>query len=163
MWYVIYTKPHKSDYVEMNLSHLGIEVYNPKYQTKRIIRRRPQVVTKQLFPNYMFARFSLAENYRKVKYARGVVKIVGNSDTPIPVDNEIIETIKSYQNGGYVVINKPEFKVGEKVEIHNGPFAGFKGIFEREMKDRERVMILLDAISYSARVEVHRESVRRAE
>lgn len=162
LWYAIYTKPHKADYVEMNLSHAGIEVYNPKYRIKKLVRRRPQVLTKQLFPNYLFARFSLDENYRNVKYAKGVVRIVGNSDTPIPVDDEIIETIRSHEDEGYIVIKPPEFRAGERVEIHDGPLAGFTGIFERELKDSERVMILLEAISYSARVEIPKELIKRA-
>ena len=162
LWYAIYTKPHKADYVEMNLNRIGIEVYNPKYRAKKLIRGRPQVVKKQLFPNYIFGRFSLDESYRNVKYARGVVRIVGNSDTPIPVDDEIIETIRSHEDEGYIVIKPPEFRAGERVEIHDGPLAGLRGIFERELRDCERVMILLNAVSYSARVEIDRGLLRRA-
>lgn len=162
LWYAIYIKPHKAEYAEMNLKGLGIEVYNPKYRKKTWRQGKPQFLLRQLFPNYIFARFSLNDNYRNVKYAKGVVRIIGNGDIPIPVDDGIIETIRSHQDGEYVVIKPSEFKEGEKVEIHDGPFAGFRGIFERELKDSERVIILLDAISFSARVEIQKELITRA-
>ena len=48
-------------------------------------------------------------------------------------------------------------------EIEDGPLRGLQGIFEREMGDRERVVILLETLAQGARVEVRREQLERCE
>ncbi len=72
LWYCIYTKPNKADYAGISLNGMGIEVYNPKYRKKSRINGRVKVIERQLFPNYIFARFFLDTHYRNVKYARGM-------------------------------------------------------------------------------------------
>ncbi|MCX7915619.1 MAG: hypothetical protein N3A53_04880 [Verrucomicrobiae bacterium] len=50
---------------------------------------------------------------------------------------------------------------GEVVEIQAGPLQGLQGIFERELSDKERVVILLDTLARGARVEIARELIER--
>jgi transcription antitermination factor NusG len=45
--------------------------------------------------------------------------------------------------------------------VKDGPLKNFAGIFEREMKDTDRVRILLEAVSYQAHVEIGRDMVKR--
>jgi transcription antitermination factor NusG len=68
--------------------------------------------------------------------------------------DEVIGTIKEGMEDGNIVVIRPQrFEGGERVFIREGPFKDFYGIFEREIKGHERVMILLDSISYKLEID----------
>ena len=159
-WYAIYVKPKQEDKVEETLARASIEVFNPKLRRKRLIRGKYEPVIRPFFPNYIFAKFDSSTQYHMIKYTRGVRGIVGNLGSPWPVSEEIINIIKSRINEeGFIVIT-PDIKIGDKVEITEGLFRGFIGIFEREMKDSDRIIVLLNTIEYQARVEIEKELLR---
>jgi len=155
MWYVIYTKPGKEDTVAGSLHGIGLNVLNPKYRTKKYKRNKLVDVIEPLFPCYMFARFDKEKYAHLITYTRGVRYIVGKQH-PIVVRDEIIDAIRESMEEGDVVVIKPErFESGERVIIREGPFRNFYGIFEREIKGNERVMILLETIHYKIELDRH--------
>lgn len=160
-WYAIYTKPKQEDKVEENLARASIEVFNPKLRRKRLVRGRYEHIIRPFFPNYLFARFDAASQYHMIKYTRGVSGILGNAGSPWPVSEEIINIVKSRMNEEGLIIISPEITIGDKVEITEGPFTGFIGIFEREMKDKDRIIVLLNTIEYQARVEIEKELLKK--
>ncbi|MEW6408746.1 MAG: transcription termination/antitermination NusG family protein [Nitrospirota bacterium] len=160
-WFVLYTKPRLEDFVTERLKRIELEVLNPKLKRRKTIRGRLQEVIEPLFPCYIFANLDIDLHYRLVKYTRGVKRFVGNEGSPAPVGNEIIDAIKSRIKEGYVTIQPPSFKPGEEVLIKEGPFKDFIGIFERDMKAKDRVIILLNAVSYQARVTIEKEFLVR--
>jgi len=160
-WYVIYTKPKHEDRVEESLARASVEVFNPKLRRKRLIRGKYERVSRPLFPNYIFAKFDPSRQYHMIKYTRGVSGIVGNPGSPWPVSEDIIDIIKSRINEEGLIVISPDIKVGDKVEITEGPFRGFIGIFEREMKDSERIIVLLNTIEYQASIDIQKELLRK--
>ncbi len=149
-WYAVNTKPRHEALAEKMISQLGVDVFYPKINEK-----------KGLFPGYLFARYNPMEHYKKIRYTRGVRDIVSYGYTPVPVDDEIINAIKLRMESGFVHIAKDLFKKGERVVIREGLFKDFEGIFE-DVKDSERIIILLNLISYQARIVVEAEKVGRA-
>ena len=94
LWYVIQTKPGDERRVEIHLLNQEIDPFLPfleahQYQGGKIIKR-----VKPLFPNYLFARLDLGLHYYKVKWTRGVSKILGNGDGPIPVSEKVVQEIR---------------------------------------------------------------------
>jgi hypothetical protein len=77
------------------------------------------------------------------------------------VDDEIIEFLQARTNSDGLVRLGEDLKPGDKVVMNNGMLDNFVGIFEREMNDSERVMILLETINYQGHVIVERSSLRR--
>lgn len=151
-WYTVYTKPRNEDTVASRLQDAGIKVINPKLRSKQYRHYRLIEVIEPLFPCYLFARFDRDRYFHLVTYTRGVRYIVGKNN-PVVVPDEIISTIReSMEEDNIVVIKPPRFEKGEKVLIRDGPFKDFYGIFERETRGTERVMIFLDTIHY--RVEI---------
>jgi transcriptional antiterminator RfaH len=147
-WHAIYTKPGKEDSVTFRLQGVGIDVLNPKLKSKRYKRNKFIEVIEPLFPCYLFASFEKEKYSHLITYTRGVRYIVGKSN-PIIVHDEIIATIKEGMEDGNIVVIKPgRFQKGDKVLIKEGPFKDFYGIFERETKGTERVVILLEMIHY---------------
>ena len=158
-WYAISTKPHREYVAEANIHRLGVETFCPQIKQDRIIRRKMQSTIAPLFPGYLFAQFSIDQQYRAIGYARGVRRVVAFGSEPAIVDESLIEAIKCRLQEGYIVITGPQLLPGQTVRIENGPLQGFQGIFEREIPGHQRAVILLKALSYQARVVIDLQSV----
>jgi transcription antitermination factor NusG len=156
-WFAINTKPHREDAAAMNIARLGVEVLMPRIISTRFVLGTPRSIKGPLFPCYLFARFSPIEFLHAIRYARGVRKVVGAGDVPLPVDGGIISSIRSrLDEKGFIDLSPRRIAVGEEVSIQNGFLHGFRGIFERELSGQKRVVILLQSIEYQARVFVDR-------
>ncbi|MEW6118027.1 MAG: transcription termination/antitermination NusG family protein [Nitrospirota bacterium] len=162
-WYAVYTKQRQEERVEENLSRASLEVFSPKLKRKKLIRGTYEQVVQPLFPCYIFVRFDMDKHYHMIKYTRGVRGIIGNPGSPWPVGEDIIGIIRSRMNEEGLIVIKPDIRLGDSVEITEGPLKGFIGIFEKEMNDRDRVIVLLNTIEYQARVEIEKEFLRKKE
>jgi transcription antitermination factor NusG len=162
-WYVIHTHPKQEDRACSNLKVLGVSIFNPKIKDLRYNQFSivPTYITKSLFPRYIFARFKLNDLYHKVRFTRGVYSVVGFADGPTPISEEAIKLIQSnIKEDGFVKVDE-EIRPGDRVMVKDGPLKNFAGIFEREMKDTDRVRILLETVSYQAHIEIERDMVKR--
>ena len=146
MWHAVYTKPRNEDSVAFLLQNIGLEVLNPKIQLRKFKRNKLTDVIEPFFPCYLFANFDKDKYAHLITYTRGVRYIVGKKN-PLVVQDEVINAIKDGIEDNNIIVIKPStFKNGDKVLIKDGPFKDFYGIFEKEIKGHERVMILLEAI-----------------
>jgi len=71
---------------------------------------------------------------------------------PAPVSEALIETIKRNLEDGYVTLKPERFRKGQIVHIQRGPLAGLEAVFVREMPEQNRVLLLLNAIGFHARL-----------
>lgn len=146
MWHAVYTKPKKEDSVAFLLQNIGLEVLNPKIKFRKFKRNKLTDVIEPLFPCYLFAYFDKDKYSHLITYTRGVRYIVGKK-SPVVVHDEVINVIKDgIEDNDLIVIKPSTFKNGDKVLIKDGPFKDFHGIFEKEIKGHERVMILLETM-----------------
>jgi transcriptional antiterminator RfaH len=163
-WYVIHTHPKQEDRVSSNLQVLGVSIVNPKIRDRRYSEYliAPTYVVKPLFPRYIFAQFCLKDLFHKVRYTRGVYRLVSFGDTPTTVEDEVIALIQSnLKSDGYAKIEEA-LCPGDRVIVKDGPLRNFAGIFERSMKDTDRIRILLETVSYQASIEIERDLVRKS-
>ena len=87
--------------------------------------------------------------------------MVGFGETPIPVDDEIIKLIRSqHDESGYVKL-EDSIGPGDTVVVRDGLFKGIHGIFERNVSNSDRVIILLKSIQFQAHMIVDRETLRK--
>jgi transcriptional antiterminator RfaH len=154
-WYVVNTKPKKEFQVERLFTEGGIEIYNPKYMHEERI--------KPFFPGYEFISFDFPDQYRLVKYTRGVKRVVGVREIPVPIPNEVIHEIKSREVNGLIEIDKygekPE--IGDEIEVVEGPLKGLRGVFKKELTAKERVLILLNYVTYQAQLIIEKEKLKK--
>ena len=154
-WFVLNTKPKKESIVERLFQEGGILFYLPKY----LKDGRPA----PFFPGYGFINFDFPGQFNIVRYTRGVKTLVGDSHCPIPVSQTLIVQIKAREQDGYVQLSEAyeETHLGDRVEIVEGPLKGIRGIFCRELKDKDRVAILLEYISYQAQVMIEKYKLKK--
>ena len=153
-WFVIHIKPKREFQVERLFLEGGFQIYNPKYASGKTV--------KPFFPGYAFLNFDHPRQYNTVKYTRGVKKVVGDGDGPIPIDEEVIRGLQSREIGGYIEFPKygrvPE--IGDEIEVAEGPLKGLKGIFQKEVDDEQRVMILLNCVSYQGMLLIEKKKLK---
>jgi len=166
-WYVVRTHLKQEVRAEGNLKLQSIETFAPKLKEARCngFTREITYVRKSLFPRYVFARFDVYQSLHKVRFTRGVHSVVSLGDTPTAVGDEIIAAIRfRVAKDGFIKLGQralSELRPGDEVKIKSGPLESFTGIFEREMKDSERVMVLLNTISYQAHIVIESQLLEK--
>ena len=161
LWYVVQTKPANEDRVKGNLLNQDIEPFLPLLGTNQYSNGKVVDRIKPLFPNYLFARMNLGLHYYKVKYTRGVSKILGNGEGPIPISERVIVTIRERMGEDNLVKLEDEFKDGDVVEVTSGPFKDLRGVFQKKMSGKGRVKILLSLIGVDVPVQISRWQIKK--
>ncbi|MBN2408166.1 MAG: hypothetical protein JXE07_00390 [Candidatus Aminicenantes bacterium] len=156
-WYVINTRPKKEFQVERLFAEGGFTYYNPVYRVEN--RTRP------FFPGYGFLAFDFPAQYQMVKYTRGVKRVVGNREGPIPIPAEVIQELKAREVGGLIELEKYglEPQVGDEIEVAEGALKGLRGLFQRELGDRERVLILMSYVSYQGQLMIEKKKLKKVQ
>jgi transcriptional antiterminator RfaH len=163
-WYVVRTHANQEDRAAGNIGSLNVETFSPRY--RKVIYNpyngKPTYLNRALFPRYIFARFDLEKHLHRIQYSRGVANILCFSGAPAEVEGEMVKLMKArVGNGGFVRLGD-EFMPGDEVLISDGPFRNFRGIFEHELGDEDRVRILLDSVGYQAHIVIEKHLVRKA-
>jgi transcriptional antiterminator RfaH len=154
-WYVVQTKPRKEEEAASYLSLNGLEVFNPLLESFAPRNGRMNKELKPLFPNYIFGKFDIDQNYNLVRWARGVKKILGFGGDFTPVSEEVVELIKKRTDSRGIVRRDYHFEPKDVVRIKSGPLKDLLGIFERWVSESERVRVLLNLIGYQPNIELH--------
>ena len=137
------------------IKELGFDVFVP-LESRWIIRRRRKLkVESPLFTGYGFVKFDIIENeWPKINNVDGVEGLLSNNRVPVRVPEREIDQLKLAQKFGlFDRTKKPSpFKLGDKVQIEEGPFSGFIG---KVIKARtaDRINILLNFFGSTREVE----------
>ena len=151
-WFAIQAKPGLESIAAESIASLDLETFLPRACRDRTIGRVVRSSIKPLFPGYLFAHFNPGLYLHLVRYCRGVCRVVSAGEKPLPVEENIISEIRQrIGTDGWVRLESRAWRPGEIVEINEGPFRGCSAIFERELDDHHRVVVLLKAI-HQARV-----------
>jgi transcriptional antiterminator RfaH len=89
-----------------------------------------------------------------VNYAHGVRRILAFGSVPIIVKDSIVESIKKRLQEDDTGVPGHRFTPGQAVRIEGGAFQGLEAVFAREMTDRQRAIVLLQALSGQTRLVV---------
>ena len=163
-WFAIQARPGAEAAVESHLRALPIETLLPL--ARRLVHhatRTPRMVLRPLFPGYLFGRFCITVSLRAVRYTREVLRVLGTGDRPWPVDDVIVADIRDRLGPeGCVELAVRPFSAGDSVRITAGPLTGWSGIFDRELSDAQRVVILIETLQHG-RVVIRRDSLELSE
>ena len=159
-WYAVMAKPRQERSSTTFLGQAGIETYYPEFNECVSVKGRRCVRRTGLFPGYFFAKFDYDNEYRTVSYCRGVRRIVRFGQTPAEVEPGLLDDIRrglSRQD----TIPIPRLTHGEVVRISHGPLAGVEGVFDYKLSGKDRVVVLLRALSYQSRAVLNFSDIER--
>ena len=161
LWYVIQAKPGNEHRVETNLTNQEIETFLPMFATYPYAHGKMVHRIKPLFPNYLFARLDLNVHYYKVKWTRGVSKILGTGDIAVPISEKVIQTLKDRMVKDNLIAVEEEWHEGDIVQVASGPFKELMGVFQKRVSDKGRVRILLNLIGVDVPVQISQWQLKK--
>ncbi|HEY0367401.1 MAG TPA: transcription termination/antitermination NusG family protein [Pyrinomonadaceae bacterium] len=161
-WYAIHTQLHQENRAEANLRAWNVETFYPKIKSQRRNQFSGAItyVIKPFFQRYLFGRFS-QQWLHNIWFTRGVESVVSFGGTPSPIDDEVIEFFRNRADKDGLIKLGEELKPGDKVVMRGGMLDSLEGVFEREMNDSERVMVLLNTIKYQGHIIVEKDLIRK--
>jgi transcriptional antiterminator RfaH len=160
-WYAVMAKPRREQTAVSFLEQVGIETYFPETNESLSIKGRRYVGRTGLFPGYFFARFDYYKQNRMVSYCRGVKKIVTFGQIPAEVEQDLLDDIRRGLSRQDIIPSIARPAQGDVVRISHGPLAGVEGIFDSCLSGKERVVVLLRALSYQSRAIVKISDIER--
>ncbi len=154
-WYVVKSKPHKESAAVENLERQGYTTYCPQITHAKRTRGRWRAVAEPLFPRYLFVQLNVGEDdFAPIRSTIGISSLVRFGNVPANIPQQVITAIQNQeQQLERQVVNHPNWKPGDEVEIIEGPFAGLKGVFEKK-NGEERVIVLLNLLGRNNNVAV---------
>jgi len=160
-WYAVHTRPQAEMKALENLLRQGYEAYLPRYRTDIRHARRLQTVLRPLFPRYLFTGIDRAAmRWRPILSTVGVSDVVRSGDGPLPVAPEIVEALRAQEGAGAfdALARRRTPRLGELVRISAGAFEDMVGRLI-ELRDQDRVIVLLDLLGRNVRAQIEAESV----
>ena len=148
-WYVVHTYSGYENKVASNLEktvenhQLQDLIHEIRVPTEKVLEvgsnGKTKEVERKIFPGYVIIKMILTdESWYAVRNIRGCTGFVGPSSKPIPLTAEEVERLGVETRNVEV-----SYKVGDSVQITDGPLEGFIGtVDEIDIdKDRSRVTV----------------------
>jgi transcription antitermination factor NusG len=156
-WYVVYSKPHGEERAEFHLRLKRVEYFFPRLLLPGSHTKPNRIIS--LFPNYIFVRIALAEDYYRVIWSPGVKYFVGFGGYPAPLNDEVVEFLMKQANPEGIIRARLNLEIGQVVRICDGPLAGFVGIIQDPPDAKGRVKLLLNLLKRQVATEAPATSI----
>lgn len=109
-------------------------------------------VTAPLFPGYVFVHVNQEERVRVLQTA-GMVRIVSVAGRPSPLNAEEVAMLQACAARPREFEPHPFLRVGQRVRVKQGPFAGWEGVLAYK-KNSARLVVTLEQIMRSVAVDL---------
>jgi transcription elongation factor/antiterminator RfaH len=158
-WFVVHTQPHLERRAICNLERQEFLLFCPSLRKTIRHARKMKRTLVPLFPGYIFVRLDPAKDlWRKINGTRGVVRLITSGERPTPVPCGVVEALQDRVGADGVLDWAPILKVGQRVQVMDGPFTEFVGTLER-LDASGRVRVLLNLLGRSVVVALRRETL----
>lgn len=159
-WYCLRAKPKHEHIAAAHLRLFDdVEVYCPRVRIQRSTRRGLVWFTEALFPNYLFARFAMAQWQARVRYSQGVSGIVRFGLEYPAVPDKALFDLRNFMADAELKTVSYVLAAGDAVEIVEGPFRGQTGVVKQLLPARDRVKVLLEVLGGTNEVDLQLTSV----
>jgi transcription antitermination factor NusG len=151
-WLAAYTRSRHEQQVSKELQAKCVEHLLPTYErlarwTDRVKRSRAP-----LFPGYVFVRVSDAERVRVLE-TTGVVSLVSRAGKAVPLSPEEVAQLRVCCLAAHNIEPHPYLRVGRRVRVKHGPFAGWEGTLVEKHNSR-RLVITIEQIMKAVAVNI---------
>jgi transcriptional antiterminator RfaH len=150
-WYAVQCKPSEGDRAFANLEYQGADCFYPKIQVEKVRKGKRVRVFEPLFKGYLFVNLSPEDHlWSRVRYTRGVSRVVAFCGKPAPIPDEVIEYVRASLRN---INDAGGIKHGQMMKIQDGPFRGLDAVFQSYDGD-ERAIVLISFMQKQQRVTV---------
>ncbi len=169
-WYVIHTYAGYEKKVQQSLQNLlrqrGLEdrvgrIVVPVKKEVRVRDGRRRQVERRLFPGYILIQMALDDDlWHLILRTPGVTGFVGPSGRPVPLPEEEVQAVLAEVEEKEPALSV-DLKVGEVVQIIDGPFRDFEGTVAEIDEERGKVKVLVSFFGRETPVEIDFLQVKR--
>ncbi len=152
-WLAAYTRSRHESHVASQLSCKGVESLLPTYA--KLSRWSDRIHRSQapLFPGYVFVHVSDAERL-PVLQTMGVVNLVSVGGKAARLEDEEIARLQTCVARPDEVEPHPYLRIGHRVRVKYGPFAGWEGILVQK-QNATRLVITVEEIMKSVAINLN--------
>lgn len=151
-WFAIQVRTRHEIGIADYLGAKGYEQFLPLYKCRKTWSDRIKEVQAPLFPGYLFCRFDPCDRLPILK-TPGVVQIVGNGKSPIPVCEAEIAALQKMVASGLPNQPWPFLHTGDKVQIEAGPLRGLEGVLVA-LRGSRHLVLSVTLLQRSVAVEI---------
>jgi len=169
-WYAIHTYSGYEEKVaesirqradSLDMKDKIYQVLVPKEKMIEIKNGKRKVVEKRIFQGYVMVEMKLTEDaWYIVRNTPSVTGFVGTGTEPTPVETEEIEKIMK-RMGKDEPKHKMDYKMGDVVNIIDGPFKGFDGAINEIDQTKGKLKVLVNMFGRETPVELDGLQVKK--
>ena len=167
-WHLIQTNSKQERLAKYHLDRQGFGTYLPMRATKS--KRADAEPAVPLFHSYLFVQVDTSNPaWALIRSTMGVHTLIKVAGAMARVPDELVQRIRDRELFGLVSLVDPKpalqpsgYRYGDKLRITVGGFAGFDVIFERDLIEQKRVMVLLSFCGREVRLEAPLSQVKSA-
>jgi transcriptional antiterminator NusG len=157
-WFGVRVRSNYEKTASASLRSKGYEELLPLCTGRRMWSDRMKIVETPVFPGYVFCRFDPSRRL-PILTTPGVVAIVGFGETPAPICEHEMNSLRTILKAGLSCEPWPYLKSGQPIMIEHGPLAGFEGTV-LHVKGQYRLIVQISLLQRCVAAEVDREAVR---
>jgi transcriptional antiterminator RfaH len=156
-WFILYTKPRTEKKIKEELDSLKIQNFLPLLKQKRKWSDRTKIIEIPMFASYIFVFIDYVQDSLKILSRPNSLQFIHFENKPATISEEEINMIelflKEYPEKLQIQeLNK--IKIGNEIEIKDGPFAGKTGIIEK-IKNKFFLILKIKSLQKEISVEVN--------
>ncbi|MBA3758820.1 transcription termination/antitermination protein NusG [Candidatus Saccharibacteria bacterium] len=137
------------------------QVLVPKEKMIEVKNGKRKVVEKRIFQGYVMVQIKMSEDaWYIVRNTPSVTGFVGSGSEPTPISDDEMEKIMK-RMGREEPKHKIDFKIGEVVNIIDGPFKGFDGSVSEVDAVKGKLKVLVNMFGRETPVELDSLQVKR--
>jgi transcriptional antiterminator RfaH len=125
-------------------------------------QRGPVWFVEAMFPGYLFAKFVYSTQHRAVESSHGIRGIVHFGDRLATLPEDIVSGLRSRVGEEEVVTVDSSIKIGQSVQIIDGPFQGLEVVITHLLPAKERIRVLFEFLGRPLELEVSTTKVLAA-
>jgi transcriptional antiterminator RfaH len=155
IWFCLKTQPKREHLAATALRRqFDVECFSPRLRFRKMTQRGPVWFVEAMFPGYLFAKFIYSEQHRAVEASHGIQGIVHFGVHLATLPENIVSGLRSKVGEDEIVTVDSSLKVGQSVEIIEGPFRGLEALVTRLLPARERIRVLLEFLGRPLEMEI---------
>ena len=163
VWFCLTTQPKREHLAATALRRqFGVECFSPRLRFRRMTQRGPVWFVEAMFPGYLFAKFIYSTQHRAVESSHGIRGIVHFGDRLATLPENIVTALQSRVGAEEVVTLDCSIKVGQSVEIIEGPFRGLEVVVTNLLPAKERIRVLFEFLGRPLEIEISTAKVLAA-
>lgn len=169
-WYAIHTYSGYEEKVaesirqradSLDMKDKIFQIIVPKEKMIEVKNGKRKVVEKRIFQGYVMVQMKMTEDaWYIVRNTPSVTGFVGSGSEPTPISTEEMEKIMK-RMGREEPKHKIDYKIGEVVNITDGPFKGFDGAINEIDAAKGKLKVLVNMFGRETPVELDSLQVKR--